>query len=235
MLLLSIAVHGAAILFATLAFARVPLNERRVLMFTSVFTNCAFMGFPIVQSVFGNRGLMFATMYNLVFAALLPTWGASVFRNKAVPASFGKILVNPINAAVAAGLAIWLVPWELPAFARDAISLMSSLQTPLSMFVVGAAIAGVPLRGLFAGKYLWLATVLRLILLPAALYGLFRLTGYEGTAPAVTVLLVAMPAGSLTVVQAELGDGDVEFASRTVFVTTVLSILTIPAFAALIA
>lgn len=235
MLLLSIAVHGGMILFANFAFTRVPEAERRVLMFLTVFTNCAFMGFPITQTVLGAKGLMFASMYNLVFVLLVRSWGAAVFRPGAARLDIKGLLLNPINVAVAAGLAIWLAPWELPAFAREAIQLMSALQTPLSMFVVGAAIAGVPLRGMFRGRWLWLSVPLRLLVLPAALFGLFRIAGFTGTAPAVTVLLLAMPAGSLTVVQAELGGGDVEFASRTVFVSTVLSIFTIPIFATLVA
>jgi predicted permease len=59
--------------------------------------------------------------------------------------------------------------------------------------------------------------------------------GFNGTAPRIAMLLTAMPAGAQTVVMAEKMGEDSTFASEVVFVTTVLSIVSIPLFAGLVA
>jgi len=75
----------------------------------------------------------------------------------------------------------------------------------------------------------------RLAVIPLVVYGVMAAAGLNGTAPRIALLLTAMPAGAQTVVMAEKMGGDSTFASEVVFVTTVLSIVSIPLFAGLVA
>jgi predicted permease len=178
---------------------------------------------------------MFGAVYNLVYIVLLYTYGFAIFRGKLESGQWKKVLYNPGVIAILIGLVLWFLPFSLPAFALDSMGLMAKLQTPLAMFVVGANIANIRIQGIFSGKELPMAIAVRLLLLPLATYAAIRITGAPGTAPAITLLMVAMPAGAQTVVVAEMMDGDAAFASEVVFATTVLSILTIPLFATLVA
>ena len=235
MLVWSAAVHLASIGFSAIAYRRFPENRRKVLTFITVFTNSAFMGLPVAQSVGGAKGLMFGAVYNLVYVVLIYTYGFSVFRGRMESGQWKKVLFNPGVIAIFIGLVLWFLPFSLPAFVLDSMGLMGKLQTPLAMFIVGANIANIRIQGIFSGKELPLAIAVRLLLLPLATYAAIRITGATGTAPAITLLMVAMPAGAQTVVVAEMMDGDSTFASEVVFATTVLSILTIPLFATLVA
>ncbi len=233
MLIYSILIHGAEILFATLAYKRFPEGQRKILSFVTVFTNCAFMGLPVAQGMAGNKGLMFASMYNILYVVLIYTYGIALFQGKAETGSWKKVLFNPGIIAVAVGLVLWFLPFSLPAFLLQSMDLMAKLQTPLAMFVVGASMADMSLKGFKAGKALATAAGIRLILAPLAVFGLFRLLGIQGTAASIALVLTAMPAAAQSVVMAERYEQDAAFASQVVLVTTLLSVFTIPLFAAL--
>ncbi len=235
MALWSFGIHAVEIGFAALAYRSFPENQRKVLSFATVFTNCAFMGLPIAQSVGGARGLMFASIYNVAYTVLLYTYGISLFQSKAEPGRWKEVVFNPGIIAIVIGLVLWLLPFSLPGFLLDSIGLMAKLQTPLAMFIVGANIANIKLDRISSWKALLSIVVVRLLAMPLAVYALMAATGLRGMAPGIALLLTAMPAGAQTVVIAEKMDGDSTFASEVVFVTTVLSIVSIPLFAGLVA
>lgn len=235
MALWSIGIHGASIAFATLAYRHFPENQRKVLSFITVFTNCAFMGLPVAQGLAGTRGVMFASVYNLIYMVLIYTYGISLFQEKADPDKWKKVVLNPGVIAILIGIVLWFLPFALPSFILESMGLMSKLQTPLAMFIVGANIANIRIEKILPEKALLTAIAVRLIGIPLAVYGVIVLTGSKGIAPEIALVLTAMPAGAQTVVMAEKLNRDSAFASEVVFATTVLSIITIPLFAGLVA
>lgn len=234
MALWSFGIHAVEIGFAAVAYRSFPENQRRVLSFATVFTNCTFMGLPIAQSVGGAKGLMFASIYNVAYTVLLYTYGVSLFQSKAEPGRWKEVVFNPGIIAIIIGLVLWLLPFSLPGFFLDSIGFMAKLQTPLAMFIVGANIANIKLDRISSWKALLSIVAVRLLAMPLAVYALMAATGLRGMAPGIALLLTAMPAGAQTVVIAEKMDGDSTFASEVVFVTTILSIVSIPLFAGLV-
>jgi predicted permease len=235
MALWSMAIYAAEIAFATIAYRHFPEHQRKVLSFITVFSNCAFMGLPVAQSVAGARGLMFASIYNLLYGVLIYTYGVSLFQEKAEPGQWKKVILNPGIIATILGIVLWFLPFALPSFLLESIGLMGKLQTPLAMFIVGANIADIPIEKALFGKAMFLSVAVRLVVMPLAVYGVIRMTGAQGTAPQIALILTAMPAAAQSVIMAEQQGGDSTFASEVVLATTVLSIVTIPLFASLVA
>jgi malate permease and related proteins len=232
----AIGLHGFAIAVSTLVYRKLGNSDRKVLSYTTVFSNCAFMGFPVVESVFGKIGVMYASIFVIVFQILVWTYGVALFSGAATTkGQLRKALINPGNVSVLLGLALWLLPFALPRSVTNSFAIMSNLTTPLSMLVVGATLADLPLRGLLKGKELWIGTLVRLVLMPAAVFGFMRLVGAQDLPAKVAGFLTAMPAAAQTVIFAERHGEGVTLASRIVFVSTVLSTLTIPLFAILVA
>jgi len=235
MALWSMAIYAVEIAFATIAYRHFPEHQRKVLSFITVFSNCAFMGLPVAQSVAGARGLMFASIYNLLYGVLIYTYGVSLFQEKAEPGQWKKVILNPGIIATILGIVLWFLPFALPSFLLESIGLMGKLQTPLAMFIVGANIADIPIEKALFGKAMVLSVAVRLVVMPLAVYGVIRMTGAQGTAPQIALILTAMPAAAQSVIMAEQQGGDSTFASEVVLATTVLSIVTIPLFASLVA
>ncbi|MFZ2635187.1 MAG: AEC family transporter [Rectinemataceae bacterium] len=250
MALIAIGIHVAGILFATLAYRKFPSPERKVLSYVTVFSNCGFMGFPVAESVFGKSGVMFTSMYLVIFTAFIWTYGLSLFAGSGggkdsqsedspgagkTMAGLRRVLLNPGTIGTLIGIVVWLLPFSLPVAVNEAINLMAGTTTPLSMVLVGATLADVPLRGLLSGKAVWIGSAMRLAVMPALFFGVIRLSGASGMAFDVALLLIAMPAAAQSVIFAARYGGDVALASRTVFVSTILSIVTIPFVASLVA
>jgi predicted permease len=230
----AIAIHGFAIVMSVLIYRKFPHRERSVLSYITVFSNCGFMGFPVVLSVFGKVGVMYASVYVVVFNIFLWTYGISLFERESSGGKLLKVITNPGNVSVVIGFIIWLLPFNLPASITGSIDMVSNMTTPLSMIVVGATLADVPLKGIFKGAALWWGTAVRLLVLPLLVYFLMRFAGIDSLPAKVSMFLVAMPAAAQTVIFAERYGADVELASRLVFLTTILSTITIPAFTAIL-
>ncbi|MCX7774679.1 MAG: AEC family transporter [Rectinemataceae bacterium] len=240
MAIFSLAIHGllaAATRFAygRLMFRAEPLSSRKILAYITIFSNCGFMGFPVTESVFGKIGVMYASIYVIIFNIFVWTYGVALLAgSETARPPLKAIVLNPGNIAVVAGLALWLAPFQLPETITYAFNLVANCTTPLSMIVVGATLGGLPLKGLFKGTEVWIGTIIRLALVPAVIWLLFQAFGQYGMAARVAVFLTAMPAAAQTVIFAERYEADIALASRIVFISTVLSVLTIPIAAQLL-
>ena len=57
-------------------------DERRIMTTCTVFANTGFVGFPLMHSLFGDRGLLLAAVFNLVYNAFFYTYGAHIISKK---------------------------------------------------------------------------------------------------------------------------------------------------------
>jgi predicted permease len=178
---------------------------------------------------------MYGSIYVIIFQTLVWTYGVSIYQGAAERGQLKKALLNMGNIAVLAGLGIWLLPFDLPGAVQTSIVTLSQLTTPLSMIVVGATLAEVPVRGLLSGAELWIGTAMRIVVIPAAVYGVMRVFGVVDLPAKIAAFLTAMPAAAQSVIFAERYGANTALASRTVFVSTVLSVVTLPVFAVLFA
>lgn len=227
----AIVLHSLAIIVSSLVYKKLADPERKVLSYGTVFSNCGFMGFPVVASVYGKVGVMYASIYVVVFQTFIWTYGVALFSGNKAWGQLKKALLNPGIFAVVIGAVLWFLPFDLPSFMGDSIAFMSDLTTPLSMVVVGASLAEVPIKGLVKGWELWLGTGFRILVIPLAGLAILTVLGTNNLPARVAVFLTAMPVAAQSVMFAERYNADVGLASRLVFVTTVLSAFTIPLFA----
>ncbi len=236
--LLAIGIHLLSILISKLVFGRFSEAKRKILTYTTVFSNCGFMGFPVAESLFGKTGLMYASIYVMVFNIFVWTYGIALFSKRSVrdhsPSRIKDIVFNPGNIAVLIGFIVWILPFALPESINYAVALISASTTPLSMIVVGSTLAGLSFKGLFTDRAAWVGSAMRLLVMPLVFFVIMRMAKLNDEATRVTNILVAMPAAAQTVIFAERYDADVPLASSIVFLTTVLSALTIPLAAQII-
>ena len=233
--LLTLALSTAVILaslFATLfLFRRRPHARRAVLANLEGFSNCGFMGYPIILAINADW-MIYAVAYNIAFAFITWTIGVSLYRGRE-NVSLRRALLNPNVVSAFIGFALFCANVTLPAIPAQALSLIGSLTTPLSMLLIGTRVCGVRPAD-FKDKDYHLAAALRLLVLP--LLTLAALTPLP-LAPAVAgtvFILTAMPSGTMTAMQAELYGGDAVFAARAIAYTTLLSLASVPVMSLLL-
>ena len=222
---LACATMGLSGVIAFRLFAKEEQQRRSVLVSLSMLSNCGFMGFPIIIATMGDDALIYAVVFLAALNLIAWTLTAYYFGGpKAMQPK--KLLLNPTMWAIAGGLFLFFAGWTLPAFANDALDMLGSTTTPLTMFVIGARLVSLRKEHLRDVKLL-LMCALRLVIFPAAIL-LLRFTPLPEMVVSSVYLCTAMPCAAMTAMQAELYDSDKELASRGVALSTALSIATVP-------
>ena len=217
---------------ASKVLVRKTRKDFEIERFSLIYTNCGFMGIPLVEAVFGSEGVFYLTAYITAFNLFIWTHGVVLISGKKLSASgLLKIVLSPAIIAIIAGLIMFFAGLRLPGVIQVPLDYLGSLNTPLAMLVSGATIAKSGLKNAFTDKRVYLCQAIRLLLLPAALAGLFVLALMAGVEPMVIkVVLIAAsaPTGSLTIMLAHKYERNAEYASSCFALSTILSMATMP-------
>lgn len=143
-----------------------------------------------------------------------------------------KIFNIGVIACIAAML-IYFLRIPVPSFLQAFITNLGNLTAPLSMMIIGASLAQMPLKELFLDRKLLLFSFIKLLVLPAVWMLMVNRMAEQEILRGVCLVMMATPAGSMTAMLAQQYGGDYETASRGVALTTVLSVITMPVLAAL--
>ena len=220
-----------SILGGWLLFKNRPHARRAVLANLCGFSNCGFMGYPIILAIHPDW-MIYAVAYNIGYSLVSWTVGISVFGGRQA-ASLKRALLNPNIIASLVGFALFCLRWRWPAVISDALNTVGGLTTPLSMLLIGPRICGIQPKDLKDKDYAFISA-LRNVILPLLVLLILKPLPLPVPVKGVLFLLTAMPLGTLVAMQAELYGGDVVFASRAVALSTLVSIGTIPLMALLL-
>lgn len=228
--------HAVVILLAYLMVRHRDENVCRPMRLAAVFSNAGFMGLPLEQAVLGDTGVFYGVVYVVVFNLVMWSWGYGVMRKEKGKTRFDiHCLVNPGTVGVAFGLPLFFLSAKLPACVGSPIHLISGLNTPLAMMVIGYCLVGAKLGKVLRMPVVYVATAIRLVVYPllvvAAMYPFRHQLNHDMTV-AITVSASAPVAAMVSMFAAKFGR-DVETSVAAVSGSTLLSILTMPPVIAL--
>lgn len=138
-----------------------------------------------------------------------------------------KVLTHPCIVAVMIGLVIMGFQIQLPDFAESTIKTISGCTTTLSMIVIGGILAEIDIKTVISKLNIYYC-IIRLVIMPGLVLAGCALFKVDPLVTAVSTVLAGMPAGSTTAILAAKYNCDEKFAVRIVFLSTVLSLITIP-------
>ena len=223
------AFYGMALLLAMLLPRLIggTKAQQSVWRFALSFPNVGFIGIPVVTAFFGPEAVIYAVIFMLPFNvlsyALGPVMLSGGFRNF----SFRKLFTPAVVASVAA-LVMTLFRLRPPIQVGECLNIVGDITAPLSLMVIGSILAGLPIGRVFASPRLWALTALRLIVLPVLLRLLLQPLGMEELALSVAIVEMAMPvAANGSMLCMEYG-GDMDTMAQATFLTTLLSMVTVP-------
>lgn len=209
---------------------RVPGKSAGVYRVMTIFSNIGFMGFPVISALYGTEALLYASVFLIPFNLLIYTYGILALKSndgQKEKLDLKKVLNIGVLCSILS-IILSFVQIPMPSFVKTTISTLSNLTAPLSMMVIGASMATIDIRKLFMDTKLLLFAVLKLVVIPVA--GLFFLKTfiYSEMLLGVCMVMIATPVASMTAMLAQQYDGDYELASRSVALTTILSVVTMP-------
>ncbi|MDR1600087.1 MAG: AEC family transporter [Oscillospiraceae bacterium] len=207
-------------------FHKEPVRQRALITHLSIFSNCGFMGYPVVTALFGEPALIYAVVINAAFNLLAWTLGV-ILLNRGTTLNLRKALLTPALVGTALGIILFAARVRLPGFLLSTLETLGSLTTPLSMMVVGARMVGQSPRNLTNWR-VWILSALRLLAFPLITYVICRLLRASDMVCLITATLAGMPHATLTAMQSIHYKHDSVFASNCVALSTLLSMITIP-------
>ena len=152
-----------------------------ILRFACIFSNAAYMGFPLIQALFGAEGLLYASAYVTVFNILLWTVGYAMVSGKVRPGEvLHSILTTPVLWSVLLGLTLYLFRVNVPELIRQPLQLVGNMNTPLSMIITGMLIAGSKPEKLLGNREIYRIILIRMLFIPLVSFLLFRLLSVQG-------------------------------------------------------
>lgn len=209
-------------------YQKYPPKQQAVLKYATICSNGNFIGIPVVNGIFGSKGVLFAALTLLPVRVNIWTTGIALFSHEQdKKETLRKILLHPCILSIFVGFFMMLAQAYPPEPVWNVISSVSQCMTPLAMLLVGSIIAEADWRKL-VDKTTVYYSVLRLLAIPLVVLAFLRLCGADPFLTGVSVVLAGMPAASLTAVFAEKYGSDVELASKCIVVSTLLSVATVP-------
>jgi hypothetical protein len=217
-----------SILLSMLLFLKHDREVKPVMSAVAVFSNCGYMGFPLLEAVLGKEGVFYGSIYVVVFNIFLWTYGSVIYSGQRSLKTVKNAFISPSMIAVYLGALVFVFQVPLPLPIEKAAESVGSMTMPLAMLIIGAIIAQADVRKVFVGINVYYSTLVRLLVMPLAGLGLSKLLQLPDVASAVCVIALATPAAVATAVFAEKYDRDSLLASKCVTVSTALSLVTIP-------
>jgi predicted permease len=242
------AAYGVGKLFAVIF--RIPKTRRGLFTVLFSYSNSIFIGLPVAHALFGDPGIPYAMYYylgNTTFFWILGYFGirhdADVINGCQTRISAKEILkklaIPPIIAIIVMfGVVLLQIP--LPDFVVNTAGYLSDLTTPLSLIFMGSVIYEAGLRDLGFDKNIASVLFGRFLLIPGLVFLLSQLAiilfspGGTTTELALMRNVFAIQAGlpvmTQTVILSRLYGADVKFATKSFIWTTLVSVITIPAY-----
>lgn len=202
-----------------------------------VFTNCGFIGIPLIKGVFGDEGVFYLMGFLVIFNILLWTWG---YYQMCGSINLKKIITNPNIIAICLGLIIFCIPFQLPEPVARPIAMIGDLNTAVAMILIGVLFANFK----FDVSRIWnliRCIAVRLILCSIVnlifIFAVYKLFGghIEDCKMMLMVIYIcalcpmATSVPSLSVIFGK----DTSYASLLVSISSIVCIATVPSFVAL--
>ncbi|KRL00923.1 AEC family transporter [Liquorilactobacillus capillatus] len=208
------------------------VNLQRITQFGSIYSNAGFIGIPLVSSLFGSTGVFYAVVPLVFFNIFNWTHGVSMFI-KADTDQGGfkriqKVLLNPNIIAIVIGLLIFVFSIRIPALLNQIIDYISSINTTVSMLVIGNSLANITLKNCKLNRPILTSIVLRNLIYPLLTLAVIPLLGVSGSALSAIILMMACPVGGIVVLFTLQTHENVDPAVTLMGTSTLLSLITIP-------
>lgn len=210
--------------------------ERKISQFCTIFTNCGFIGFPILEAIFPGEGAFIGAFFVIGFHIYIWTLGISILAKgrddiKLTPK---KALLNPGTIPCTIGLSLYLLKAvvTIPAFMIDFTNHLGSLCLPISVLVTGALVGKQGLKKMLVNRRLYLFNVIKLLAVPLVVCLIAKLVTLGMTDSYRIILfctvISALPSAASITMLAEIYDISPEYAAQTVGSSSILSVGTLP-------
>ena len=207
-------------------------DDEGVVGFAMMFGNVGFMGYPVVASIFGHEAVFYAAVLNVVNTFAVFTVGTILVTGKGEvegPHFQKKVLYStPMLSAYLTMLIVALEIDIIPACISQPLTMIGDITVPAALLIIGSSMSQLPLRALMGNATVYITTVMRLVVVPVAMYFLCLLLGFDPYVVNINTVVIAMPVATYGTILCLKYNRDTSLMAEVTFITTLLSMITIP-------
>lgn len=210
------------------------LYQRNIYRYAMSFSNYGFIGNFIVLGIWGQEGLFRYLIFCFIITIFCNSWGLFILIPKSKNITLWKSILKGFTAppliALFAGCIGGLIGVKgyVPDFLMNFLSGASDCMGPVAMVLAGFVIGGYKLKGLVLNKKVYVASLLRLVVIPAVLLMIFYLLGTDKDIMAFILIAFASPLGLNTIVFPAAYGGDTSTGASMALISNILGVITIP-------
>ncbi len=215
---------------------RVKRDLRGMYSFMLTYSNVGFIGYPVVASIFGPDAVFYACILNVFNTITVFIWGVMFISGENLKNGFRfRLFVSPAMIATYISVIIVILNLHTPKAIAMPLSILGNMTVPSSLIVIGAALAEIPTRKMVGTPHIFIMCFLKLLVLPLLVYYAMIMIGINTHISSINMILIAMPVASFgTMFCMQMGKDETTMSQGT-FWTTLLSVVSIPLLAMLIA
>lgn len=228
-----------AFAFATPKLLGVKKEQAGIYRFMMAFGNVGFIGFPVIEAVFGSDAIFYASVFNLPFNFLCFSVGTAFVKQSARSTvseektkdrkkQLMDIFLTPCMIASVISILMAFLQLNAPGWLAGTMDMVGGVTTPVALLIIGMALAEMPAKEMFTNPRIYLFSAMRLLVLPAVMYALFRPFVTDALLLGICTVIAAMPVATSGTMLCMQYDSDEKLMAQGTFLSTLFAILTIP-------
>lgn len=203
-------------------------SERGILVGVVMYMNISFVGFPLVETYYGAEGMFYGCLSCVPMNILMFSVGVAGISGNAKDGLSLKQMMNLPLLSTVLGIIIMVFHIQLPSVVSSAINSVAGATIPISMIILGSSLAAIPTKEALGDTKIYIVALARLLLCPIATNLLLRLFVDNQMLIGVVTILASTPVAVLmTPLCLQYGKSDA-IPSKSIFISTVLSVITMP-------
>lgn len=233
------ALAAAVVMLISLIVSNIFFSKDAILNFASSFSNPGFFGIPLILATLSNESVFYIAAF-IAFVNLLQwSYGVALLAKKPGTGKTSwqdflpspkRLMTAPFMIATLIGLFFFLTRLPMPELIYKSIQYISNLNIPIAMFTIGIYFAQTSPTIMFRKPKLYLLSIVRLFVIPLISMAILWFLPAELSEMKLALLIVAAcPTGSNVAVYAQLYDSDYSYAVETVIISTLFSVVSLPA------
>ena len=207
---------------------RPPAGDRGVYLFETMCGNVTYIGIPVCAAVLGGNAAFYGSLLNIPYNLLCFSLGIWLLAGK-LPL---KKILNPAFLSGVAAALLYLLQVPVPSVVLDGCAFIGQATSPCAMLVIGSVLGSVPFKEIFTEWRAIPYVLIRLVGLGALMALLLSFIDVDPVLKGVVILMASMPAATNSTMLCTIYGGNRALSAKLIFLSTALSIVTIPLWAA---
>ncbi len=200
------------------------LVERMAIM----YSNCGFIGLPLMQALYGQLGVFYCTGFITAFNLICWSYGVSMLEKLPLKEKVIKIISGRNMIAIFVGLSFYFLSIRIPTTILLPLSSIGNMNGTLALVIVGATIMQNPIKSLFNNLRSYYILIIHNLLLPIVILFFLRYVNTTEMIKYIVLIAMACPVGATTTTFALKFNKDGLYASSLLGLSTIACIITIP-------